>query len=138
MRQKDSHKQRLNQSSFVLFIILKCNLNSSFLINPCFHTFNRHLQVLIMNKKYTFLSNFLVFFYKMGERALFNTQRLFFNSGRWQLSSTQYVSVLYEVFEKNTLLSQNILNHPYVLRILLNLKIKHEVFILIYLILSRQ
>ena len=43
--------QRLNYTSFlfVFFVILKCN-SLSFLINLYFHTFNWHIQVLIMQK----------------------------------------------------------------------------------------
>ena len=35
----------------VLFVILKCNSNSSFLTNPYFHTFNWPLRVLIVKKE---------------------------------------------------------------------------------------
>ena len=51
LSQKISNRARLKQKQFflVLFVILKCN-SLSFLINQYFHTFNWHLQVLIMKR----------------------------------------------------------------------------------------
>ena len=53
----------LEQFCSVLFVILKCNSNSSFLINPYFHTFNCHLQVLIKQKEIQYLFFSFFFFY---------------------------------------------------------------------------
>ena len=49
---KNSHKiSSRGLTREVLFVILKCNYNMAFLINPCFHTFNWHLQVFIMQEE---------------------------------------------------------------------------------------
>ena len=50
----------------VLCLVLKCNSNMSFIINPCFPNFNWHLKLLIMQKKSVSVPSFKAFFRDTG------------------------------------------------------------------------
>ena len=132
----------------VLLVILKCNSNLSFLINPHFHALNWHLQVLIVQKEIQYqcphsklFANSGLVFECLGLRLGSDADWI---SGRWWFQEETKNIIIYSTRDKNSLIKICLLllrfvkGHKVTKHILERLKTGKDIYVYMNIIITKK